>query len=107
MDLKDNCGHHPQTPAVDFKLREGREVAFIQRGTDGTELLPPHRVALLKEKQGHPPDESVSQNMAPQEGSAVGNTGTEPSMGQKEACLHIFLSGLARVHKGLRERGRG
>lgn len=107
MDLKDNCGHHPQTPAVDFKLREGREVAFIKRSIDHTELLPPHRVALLKGKQGHDPDESGSQNMAPQEGSAFGNTGTEPSMGQKEACLHIFLPGLARVHKGLREKGRG
>lgn len=105
MDLKDNCGHHPQTPAVDFKLREGRETAFIKRGTAGTELLPPHHVALLRGKQGHPPDESGSQNMAPQEGPAFGNTGTEPSTGQKEACPHIFLLGQPECTRASGKRG--
>lgn len=108
MDLKDNYGHDPQTPAVDFKLREGQEMAFIKRDTEGTELLPPHRVALFREKQRHPPDESGSQNMVPREGSAFGNTRTEPSMGHKEACPNIFFSRSSQsCTRTSGKRGRG
>lgn len=91
IDLKDNRGHEVQPPAVNVKLREGKEMSFIKKGTDGAELLPPHCETLFRGKWGGCPNGAESQNIVPLEVSAFSIIRTGPNMGQKRLASMASL----------------
>lgn len=66
-----------------------------------------HTVPLLRGKQGHPPDEYGSQNMAPQGGISFRQHRDRAQHGTKRGLPPYLPSKSTRVHKGLREKGRG